>query len=150
MSVVRYTPDLQEHALKIARAMHAEANYNELPLNEKKLLALIASPNVFVVMYLFEGEYIGGMLGAISPHYFTDGMVAKDLMLYVLPKWRGRCPTAAVRMIRAFEEWAASKGVKEVYLSQSIGIDIEMTTNFYKKMGYSVMGSITKKELHHV
>lgn len=132
-------------ALRVGRMMHAEGEYKSLPLDEAKLAKLCLNPAVFAVLWREGEEYLGGMLGLIAPHYFCDMLAAKDLALYV--DFRARGGVIAVRLIREFEKWAQARGAKEVYLSQSTGVAIDMTRQFYERLGYRTVGCVTKKEI---
>src|SRR3546814_20029307 len=55
-----------------------------------------------------EGVLIGGMIGACTPHWCSDDLVAYDFGLFVEPERRGGL--AAAGLLRGFIRWARDKG----------------------------------------
>ena len=132
--------------LALARAMHEESEFRNLPFDDDKVARLAWNPDVFAVLWRDDngtGQYTGAMLGFAGPHYFCDAIVARDLALFVHPDRRGG--VAAIRMVREFESWAVERGAVEGYLGSSTGVAPERTRLFYEHLGYRCIGSVNKK-----
>ena len=70
----------------------------------------------------------------LHAHYFSDALLASDLMTYVHPLYRGS--SAFFRLVKAYENWAAAAGAKEINLATSTGIDTLAVSNMYRRLGY--------------
>lgn len=127
--------------------MMAESpHYRIKTFNEQKARALLSrmyaslSPSVFGLVVEDESGALVGMLGAIfNEHLLFDGVYTIDLAVYMKPEHRGK-GTAAVRMIRMYEEWARKRGVpdNEITLGVSTGIEMERTVCLYERLGYKI------------
>lgn len=126
----------------MATAMYAESpRFNVRTLSyvktEKVIDFFISNPSTgraFVAEY--DGVLIGMIGGVIVEHFFSEDTYATDLVVYVKPDRRGS--SAAVRLIKAFEQWAFSVGVDEVLLGVSTGINQADTVRIYERLGYKV------------
>lgn len=124
----------------MARAMHEESpRYRGMTFSEKKAIAMIdnyaswfSTGGAFVAE--LDGQRIGMIAGAVTEHFFTEDKFATDFVVYVKPEHRGS--SAAVRLIKAFEEWATEQGVKEICLGVSTEVDPERTVCLYERLGY--------------
>jgi GNAT superfamily N-acetyltransferase len=85
-----------------------------------------------------QGLLIGGLIGCIESHFFSCDPVANLIAYGVSPGHR--MTGAAVRLMKAFIEWAKRRGVVEVNAGVNSGIDLERTDRFITKMGFSKMG----------
>lgn len=143
--ITPYTPALAPIALGLGKLMQEEGAFKNRNWNPQRLLALLDSPTTYCAFYSLDDQYIGGILGMITPQYFGDDLMARDLAIYLRPEHRGGI--AVVRLIKAFEQWARDRGAKEIYLSQSTGVEVAMVEKLYQRLGYEVVGCLTKKEL---
>ena len=81
---------------------------------------------------------LGGLIGgALAPVWYTDGLVAAEMALWVSPDCRGG---RTVRdLIKAFEDWGKSQGAEYISLSD-LCIDGEYTTGgMFQRLGYEVV-----------
>lgn len=85
-----------------------------------------------------EGKVVGGLIGCIESHLFSHRPVANLIAYGVHP--RHRMSGAAVRLLKAFVEWAKRRGVDEVNVGVNSGVDIDRTERFMKKMGFAKTG----------
>lgn len=133
----------------LAKKMYEESAYGTFcSFNDKKSLALIQTAlknpdNYFLHVAEKDGAIIGMYGGSITDYYFSNDLMAVDLILYVDPNKRGGL--AAVKLIQAFEDWAFSKGVKEICPASSTQIAPERTAQLYHLLGYEVVGNLFKK-----
>lgn len=134
--------------IALARKMWSESTYRNLNLDDGKLRKLgermVTDPDMFGFLAEEEsGERIGFFIGFIAEHYFGTDKVASDLALFVDPGRRGGM--AAIRLMNAFEQWAVSKGAKEICLGITTGVNEEITQKLYARLGYERSGIICKK-----
>lgn len=146
MQLVRYGTDLGAEMLRLGHLMKLEGAFANCDWDEQKLLNLFEQPHVFCVLAKnTHGEYVAFFLGAVHQQYFGNDWVATDLATFVHPEHRGG--SYFLRLVKEFEAWAQSLGVKEIYLSQSTGINIEKTKSMFERLGYQAIGYSTKKEI---
>lgn len=124
--------------MDLGTAMHAESpRYGRYKYSENRVLqmfvSMIASPDCLLLVAEKGEEIIGAMLAMITPQWFSDELVANELTVFVAPQHRGGM--AAVRLIRAYIEWAKSKGAKDIQLGVSTGVKVEETAALYRKLG---------------
>lgn len=141
-----YTSDMLPDAVRLAKGFLAEGMFKECSFNEEKFAAVIAHPSVFYAFYTREGgNRCGFFIGTLADQFFGDDLIGMDMGVYIEPEHRGGM--GAVRMVQAFESWAKANGAKEIYLSQSSGVDIDKTVRFYEGLGYNKAGFVTKKRI---
>lgn len=142
----RYRPEMFDTVNALAKRMHDEGTFKGNGWNPEKLRIILAQPNTVCILIRDEdGAYYGGIIGAVFEHFFSDDLVAGDMGLFIVPEKRGA--SAAVKLIRAFEDWARSVGAKEVHLGQTTGVEIDRTRKLYESLGYTVVGFASRKEL---
>lgn len=127
--------------LAMGRAMYSESpRYSDLPFSETKARALIANllPTGGIFVAEINGMVVGMLAGYCVEHFFGPGKYAGDLVVYVLPDFRGS--SCAVRLVRALEQWAEEQGAKEILLGVSTEVETERTTTLYKHLGYRASG----------
>jgi len=91
-----------------------------------------------------DGQIIGFMIAAMVPYIFSfKARYASDLAVYVIPEKRGT--SAAIRLVKAFEEWADTQNAAEKKLGVSTAINIERAHGFYTKLGYNQVGGLYTK-----
>ena len=94
----------------------------------------------------YDNEKPIGFISAIYfAFFFSDYERASDLGFYVRPSHRGS--SAALRLLRAIEEWAKSMGAKEIFLGHSVGGKVDEMKSFYIRNGYQVGGFNSMKVL---
>lgn len=125
--------------LLMAELMHRESpRYSKMPFVLAKATAsirnLMNTGGAFVAE--MNGDVIGMLGGVVIEHFFSSAKFSIDFVLYVLPKYRGS--SAAVRLVKAYEEWAFAQGAEEVGLGASTGIATEQTVCIYERMGYKI------------
>lgn len=123
----------------LAWDMHQESFYRENDFQTKKVRAIwdqhIALPGAYCLMVAEdEDDIIGVFAGFTFEHFFGNDRVSSDLILYVTPEHRGG--SAAPRLIKAYEKWARSSGVREIQIGVSTGVREERTARFFEKLGF--------------
>lgn len=92
-----------------------------------------------------QGLLVGGLIGCIEAHIFSPRPVANMIAYGVSPGHR--MTGAAVRLMKAFVEWAKRRDAYEINAGINSGIDLDRTDRFMKKMGFTKTGSNYAMEL---
>jgi len=122
-----------------------EAQFSEAKLDIPSLYNLAQSPNVVYFLAIDDDKIIGSIGGAMFPYFFSTRQKVGDLGFYVEPEYRGS--RAAIKLVKALEAWAKERGVEDIYLGQTTGIEVDKTRDFYERLGYKVVGVNTIKHL---
>lgn len=127
--------------LFMAKAMHIESpRFRGRDFNLDKMNGVVdfllgdINSGIFVVEE--DGVVTGMIAGIVCEHFFGKDKYVSDLAVYVQPEKRGG--SAALRLIRAFEEWSFKHGACEVLLGVSTGIEMERTVALYQRLGYTL------------
>lgn len=139
-----------EQLIEMGERMHNEGAYAFLPFDREKVRRLMISyindrETQCGLVAEEAGVVVGMFAGYVSDYFFCDEKVACDMILYVDREHRGS--SAAVRLIRAFRDWAGERGSRELCLGVSTQINTETTGRFYEKMGLSLSGGLYKQRL---
>jgi GNAT superfamily N-acetyltransferase len=92
-----------------------------------------------------DGEIKGAIAGAIYPQFFSKGLTASELFLFVDHGARGG--VIGKRLVNAFENWAMAMGANEIRVGVSSGIKQERTIGLYEKLGYTSTATQLRKVL---
>lgn len=125
--------------LAMMKALHDESpHYASLSFSDAKterfLLGVVAHEEAVAFVAVVDGVAIGLIIGFAVEYYFGDDKYASDFTFYVAPEHRGGF--AFVRLLRAFEHWAESSGVRDIILGVSTELDAERTIAMYERLGY--------------
>lgn len=132
------THDDLDLLMPIAEAMHKESpRYSKLAFSHAKVLQLyinlINSDACLLLIAERDGEILGGVAGFVSPHWFSDDLVANEYGVFILPDHRGGM--TAVRLVRGYIDWAKSKGAQMIQMGISTGVHVEETEALYQAIG---------------
>ena len=118
--------------------MVAASVFNHAIPSYEKIRELFNYPKT-ATFFSYEGELVTGFISIIiAPFFFSDVERASDLGFYIRPEHRGG--SAAVRLLRAAENWAKSMGCKELYMGHSVGGKVDQMKQFYLRNGYRIGG----------
>lgn len=92
---------------------------------------------VFVVENA-EGEPVGGLIGCVEKHFFTDQMVASVIQYNLLPE--NRMGGAGIKLLTAFKKWAENRGAFELAVGITSGTDLKQMDRFLRKLGFQMTG----------
>lgn len=150
MKIGPATVDDIPELVRLSYLMHGGSAYSKFNFDLDKIASnfafWVSSPDYFVVTAKDEdGMIVGGYCGYVTEYFFGKDLIACDLGLFVEPSRRGGM--TAIRLIKAFEDWAKSKGAKEVCPGTTTMVAPERTSRLYERLGYLVVGSIFKKEV---
>jgi GNAT superfamily N-acetyltransferase len=113
--------------------------------DDRKLAALIIGKRSTLLVAELEGEMVGFICGVVFESPFNNIIRASDLGLYIKPGTRSA--VVGKRLVEAYEEWARDLGATQCWLGQSTGNRIEETADYYRRLGYKVVGYNSIKEL---
>lgn len=104
----------------------------------KALIEHKAGTHCFLVAESSDHQPVGGLVGCIESHIFSDRPVATLVHYDVLPEHR--VGGAAVRLLIAFRKWAENRGAFELCVGVNSGVDLDKMDQFFKKLGFEVTG----------
>lgn len=140
--------DLDE-IVALAYHMHGESWYRDFDFDDTKVSELVrgamSDQKYFpLVLEADDGGLVGFFLAAETEHFFGKSRYACDVALYLVPWVRGG--PWFFRMIRAYEAWCRYRGVQEIHMGFSTGVNAESAVTLYKRLGYeSTVQAFRKK-----
>ncbi len=125
--------------IAFGKEMHDESYFKDMDFSEEKLQQLwhliTLKPDAFCAFVAEKEERIIGLfIGVCQEHWFGNDKVSCDLALFVTKEERGG--TAAVRLIKAYEQWARDVGAAEIHIGTSTNVNSERITKLFEKMGF--------------
>ena len=125
--------------IAFGKEMHEESYFKDMDFSEEKLQQLwhliISKPDAFCAFVAEkEDRIIGLFIGVCQEHWFGNDKVSCDLALFVTKEERGG--TAAVRLVKAYEQWARDVGAAEIHIGTSTNVNSERITKLFEKMGF--------------
>ncbi len=150
MNIRRAKSDDIGELVEMSRRMHEESAYSFLPFDPEKVRRLmaqvVADPEGWCGLVAEEGGRAVGMFGGyMAEYFFCDERLACDMVLFVEPERRGS--SAAARLVRAFRDWAAERGAREICLAVTAGVNAERVGLFYERFGLARVGGVYKQRL---
>lgn len=85
-----------------------------------------------------KGQVIGGVIGCVERHFFSDRLVASIIHYDVLPE--RRMSGAGLRLMSAFRTWAENRGAVELSAGVNSGTHIDKTDKFLRRLGFVQTG----------
>ncbi|MCX9158051.1 GNAT family N-acetyltransferase [Niveibacterium sp. 24ML] len=138
-------PDDADAFVELGRRYHQITRFSAFDYNAEKvrrsLTELIAHKGgkyCFFVAEDAQGTPVGGLIGCIESHVFSDQLVASVIHYDVLPE--RRMSGAAVRLLTAFRKWAENRGAVELCAGVNSGVQTARTDRFLRKLGFSPTG----------
>ena len=143
------TPDDIPALLELGELMHAESRYAHMKWSALKVCRLIEwlieNDEGLALVAERDGEVIGGFLGVIEEHYFTEEKVAGDLALFVNPDKRGGI--AACQLLRAFIAWAQKQNVSLIQAGITTGVNLDTSTRLFEAVCGRLVGHLFEFEV---
>ncbi len=125
----------------LGREMHATSSYAPMDFDPERLketiTELMNKSQFVVVVEDTNGQVVGGMLGTVTQSWFGQDMVANDLALFVSQDARGGM--AAVRLLKAFVQWAKLAGAKQIRPGVTTGH--ARAEQLFDKLGFTRCGA---------
>jgi len=135
--------------VKIGELMHRIGSFKKVKYSKDKVFKTIRASMDSDMMVFFVAEdedgYAGMMGGFVVEYPISYEKYASDFLMFIKEEKRGG--DTAIKLLNLFEEWAKSKGVKEIRLGSSHGVDTEKVKKFYEWQKYETIGHLFRKEL---
>ena len=152
MSVVRRaTADDVPALVRMGRAFIASSEHGRtLSVDDAALAdrvsALVASDDVAWFVADRDGDVCAMLVCAVMGLWFAPStMMATELAWWVEPRARGT--TVAVRLVKAYEEWARAAGVSVCTMSSLDGCNGAQVATMLARMGYARSETTHIKEM---
>lgn len=130
--------------LVLAEAMHAESRFARRRFSLDKMAALfsnlIDAEDGLVLVAEREGAITGAFAGYVAEDWFGPDRMSGDFGLFVRPDARGGVD--GKRMLRAYREWAQSRGVAQPEVGITTGVNLDASTRLYQSEGFHVIGTV--------
>ena len=127
------TPADRWRVIRLLEESHAAAGYTfpfEAARADKLFRIHLESDAACAIVLDVDGVAQGILLAAAFDHPFGAGLWAKETVWYISPDHRGR---AGMRMLDAYEAWAASKGCAVISMAALSTNDV---SRIYERRGY--------------
>ncbi len=92
----------------------------------------------FLVAEDSQGQSIGGIIGCVEKHFFSDQLVATVIHYDVLPE--RRMGGAGFRLLAAFRKWAENRGAVELNAGVNSGVALDKMDRFMQRLGFKQTG----------
>jgi len=99
---------------------------------ERLFLNHVRGPYVFCIVHDVDGVAQGILMAAANEHPFGPVWIARESLWWIDPAYRGG--STAVRMLDAYEQWAAAQGCRFVGMA-GMGND-PVVAKLYQRRGY--------------
>ena len=145
MEIQKITAEWFPDFCELVKRSIAESEFSDAELDVAALYKMLQSPDVVYFLAIDDGKIAGSIGGVAHKYFFSSRLRVSDLGFYVEPEYRGS--RAAIKLVRALESWAKERGIEDIYLGQTTGIEVEKTQQFYERLGYKIVGVNAIKHL---
>jgi GNAT superfamily N-acetyltransferase len=145
VQILEFTPAKFDELFVLIEQMIAEAEFKDAILNKDKIKDLWAMSENAIYLAQENDKLIGFIAGMIQPYFFSERKRVTDMGFFVQPEYRGS--SAAIKLIKALENWARQNNVVDICLGQTTAFKLEETQKFYNRLGYKTVGFNTVKHL---
>lgn len=126
----------------LGAVMHQESRYRVLPYAPNKVFGLLANmiekDTGLLVVAEREGKIIGGFLGLVVEHWFSNSRIATDFALFIHPDHRGGM--TAARLLKRFVAWSREQGAELITAGITTGVNADASTRLYQSIGFEPVG----------
>jgi len=139
------TLDDVQHIVRMGERLHNESSFSSILYSGERVakISAVLIEYGFAVVFEKDGAVVGGMLGdVVTPWYSTERM-GIDYSLYIEPEHRNG--TAAIRMVKMFEDWCISMGAVQIRPGVSTGH--KSAGKLYRALGYEQVGECFVKQI---
>jgi N-acetylglutamate synthase-like GNAT family acetyltransferase len=131
--------------VELSRIFHDLTRFKAYDYNPERmaanLQAVIEKPRGTHCFFVAEdsgGKPVGGLIGCVESHFFSDKLVASLIHYDVLPE--KRMGGAGLKLLTAFKKWAENRGAFELTVGINSGTDLRQMDNFLRKLGFQMTG----------
>ena len=131
--------------IEIGKNLASSTTYKSVNYSEERIEKTIRTliEHGFCVVAEKNGEIVGGMMGDVYTPWYSNDRMGIDYTLYIEREHRNGL--LAVKMIKKFEQWCISMGVKQI--RPGIGTGDKNVIRMYKALGYQSVGEWFLKEV---
>ena len=115
---------------------------------DRKIVDIIMSPRTFKLLATDknnDNKIVGFIAGIVHESVFNDIKRVTDIGVFVDDDYRST--KIGITLINRLEEWARLEGAKQLWFTQSTGLDVEITGKFFERLGFTKQGYTNLKEL---
>lgn len=152
MTIRLACPEDVDALVALGERMHGLTRFRTLDYDRARVARALADVitrgqhrYVCLVAQGAEGVLVGGLLGVLEQHIFSQRLIANVMHFDVLPE--ARMGGHGVRLLKAFERWAANRKVTEIGFGVNSGEHLPQLSRFAQRMGYVKVGENFVKEL---
>lgn len=131
-----------DQLLELGRLMFMESQYAKMEFDAEFcrlfIKQFICNDDSCIVVAEREGVILGGVLGTLTPFYFSPLLQAEISCFFVHPDRRGGIAT--LKLLHGFKTWAKNRGAVGVYTQVVSGHPT--AGRFYAKMGFEPFGIV--------
>ena len=140
---IRFTRTEADIAARVEMARRAyEEMDDRLPFDGALVRRLferkLGRPDQCLLQAELDSRLVGGLIGAVAPHYHSPALGATIMGYYVLPEHRGSL--AAVKLLHGFRRWARMQGAVHMHIGVTSGIDAARTDRLLRRLGFAFTG----------
>lgn len=140
--------------VEMGRQFHANTRFRVFEYKPERvrhtLTSLVmnkgAGKYVFFVAEDSNGQLVGGLIGCLENHIFSDQPIANIVHFDVLAE--RRMGGAALRLLTAFRKWAENRGVLELCVGINSGEQLDKLDRFFRKLGFNITGGNYAMQMH--
>lgn len=85
-----------------------------------------------------QGQAVGGLIGCVEKHFFSEQLVANIIHYDVLSE--RRMSGAGLRLLTAFRKWAENRGAVELSAGVNSGVELAKMDRFLQRLGFQQTG----------
>ena len=136
----------------LGRWFQQNSNFFRCGWSSDKALKFVTSgknpeSNTFMRVCTEEDEIVGFFLGSAVEYFFSDSVIAQEMVVVFKPEHRDNIAPHLALMITDFTEWARQRDAVEVCIGITSGIAGEGYPKFIQSQGFKEAGLIFKKEV---
>ena len=134
--------------VECGRRMHAITRFAGYDFNAERvaqnLRAVIEAgqngkgTHCFFIAEDSNNQFVGGLIGCVERHFFSDQVVASVIHYDVLPE--RRLSGAGLKLLAAFRTWAENRGAFELSVGVSSGVALDKMDRFLRRLGFQQTG----------
>jgi GNAT superfamily N-acetyltransferase len=134
--------------VELGRNFHALTRFAAYPYNPDRVAQQLHAAietgqnrnntHCFFVAEDSQGQPVGGLIGCIEQHFFSEQLVASIIHYDVLPE--KRMAGAGLRLLTAFRKWAENRGAVELNAGVNSGVHLDKMDRFLRRLGFQQTG----------
>ena len=131
--------------VEMGRTFHKLTRFRVYDYNAEQvaanLRAVVENPHgahCFFVAMDETGATVGGLIGCVESHFFSDKLVASVIHYDVLPE--KRMGGAGLKLLTAFKKWAENRDAYELAVGINSGTNLPQMDSFLRKLGFQQTG----------